>query len=248
MAETAPGSGVLAVAMTGGVALFGDRASAPAGLDERGLAAAAGAESRRRFGREVPVLYALQEHSRLTFTYSAGAALPPGPHVVGRCDALLTAEPWVALVVRTADCLPVVLAGGGAAAMVHAGWRGLAADILGATVGRLGAEFGAPPEALDAVVGLGIGPCHYAVGPEVVAGLEGNTVAGGGWRGDGVVDLARYAAARLAALGLDPARVRVIPGCTACSPAHHSFRRDRDAAGRQWNAVILTEEPRPSTA
>lgn len=234
--------------MTGGIALFGGRASAPAGLDERELAVAAGAEVRRRFGREVPVLYALQEHSRLTFTYSAGKPLAAGPHLVGKCDALLTAEPWTALVVRTADCLPVALVGGGAAAMVHAGWRGLASDILGAAVGRLRAELGVSADALDAVVGLGIGPCHYPVGRDVVAGLEGNAVADEGWRGDGVVDLARYAAGRLAALGLDPARVRVTPGCTACSPAHHSFRRDRDAAGRQWNAVILTEGPLPSTA
>jgi copper oxidase (laccase) domain-containing protein len=247
MAETAGGNGVLAVPVTGGVALFGGRASAPAGLDERELAVAAGAEVRRRLGRELPVLYALQEHSRLAFTYSAGKPLAAGPHLVGKCDALLTAEPWTVLVVRTADCLPVALAGGGAVAMVHAGGRGLASDILGATVGRLHAEFGVPPDALDAVVGLGIGPCHYAVGPEVVAALERNSVADDGWRGDGVVDLACFAAGRHAVLGLDPARVRVIPGCTACSPSHHSNRRDGDAAGRQWNAVILTEGLRPST-
>ncbi len=248
MAETARGSGVLAVPVTGGVALFAGRASAPAGLDERELAVAAGAEVRRRFGREVPVLYALQEHSRLTFTYSAGKPLAAGPHLVGKCDALLTAEPWTALVVRTADCLPVALVGGGAAARVHGGWRGLASDILGAAVGRLRAELGVSSDALDAVVGLGIGPCHYRVGPEVVEALECNPVADSGWRGDGVVDLARFAAGRLAALGLDPTRVRVIAGCTACSPSHHSYRRDGAAAGRQWNAVLLTEGLRPSTA
>jgi len=247
MAETASGSGVVAVPVGGGVALFGDRASAPAGLDERALAEAAGAEVQRLLGRAAPVLYALQEHSRLSFTYSAAGALAPGPHFVGRCDALITAEPWTALVVRTADCLPVALAGGGAVAMVHAGWRGLAADVLGFTIGRLRAELDARPDALDAVVGIGIGPCHYRVGPDVVTALERHPVAGEAWRGDGVVDLARFAAGRLAALGLDPARVRVIAGCTSCSPSHHSYRRDGAAAGRQWNAVILTEGLRPST-
>jgi YfiH family protein len=173
--------------------------------------------------------------------------LAPGPHLVGTCDALLTTEPWTALVVRTADCLPIALAGGGAVAMIHAGWRGLAADVLGFTVGRLRAEFGVAPDALDAVVGVGIGPCHYPVGAEVVAALERHPVADGPWRGDGVVDLARFASGRLAALGLDPGRVRVVPGCTACSPSYHSFRRDGNPAGRQWNAVILTEGRRPST-
>ncbi len=245
MDGTAADGGVLALAVTGGVALFGDRASAPAGLDERALAEAAGVALKRAFGRDVPVLYAMQEHSRLAFTFSAAAPLAPGPHFVGHCDALITAEPWTALVVRTADCLPVALAGGGAAAIVHAGWRGLASDVLGAAVARLRVEFGVPPDALDAVVGVGIGPCHYPVGPEVVTGLARNPVSGegadGGWRGDGVVDLARYAAGRLAALGLDAGRVRVLPGCTACSPRDHSFRRDGDPAGRQWSAVMLTE-------
>jgi hypothetical protein len=247
MAETASSSGVLAVPIAGGAAIFGDRASAPSGLDEWGLADAAGAAIERLFGRPVPVLYARQEHTRLSFTYSAGEPLPPGPHFVGTCDALLTSEPWTALVVRTADCLPVALAGGGAVAMIHAGWRGLAADVLGVTVGRLRAEFGVAPGALDAVVGVGIGPCHYPVGAEVVAALERQQVIDGSWRGDGVVDLARFASGRLAALGLDPARVRVLPGCTACSQRYHSFRCDGNPAGRQWNAVVLTEGLRPPT-
>jgi purine-nucleoside/S-methyl-5'-thioadenosine phosphorylase / adenosine deaminase len=240
MGETAGGNGLLAVPMAGALALFGGRDGAPAGLDERALAEAAGAAVALLVGRPVPVLYARQEHTRLTYTYSAEAELEPGPHLVGACDALITAEPATALVVRTADCLPVALAGGGAVAMVHAGWRGLAADILGATVGRMGAEFAIAPGALEAVVGVGIGPCHYRVGPEVLAAFARLDSSGAAWRGDGVVDLAAFAAGRLAALGLDPARVRVLPGCTACLPAYHSFRRDGAAAGRQWTAVVLT--------
>jgi YfiH family protein len=240
MVETAGGSGVFTVAVNGGLALFGSRNDAPDDLDEGALAAAAGVAVARFVGRPVPVLYARQAHTRLTYTFSAEAELEPGPHLVGTCDALITAEPWTVLTVRTADCLPVAFAGGGVVAMVHAGWRGLAADILGATVRRIGAEFGVVPGALDAVVGVGIGPCHYRVAPEVPAALALLDTGGAAWRGDGVVNLAAFAADRLAALGLDPARVRVLPGCTACSPAHHSFRRDGAAAGRQWSAVVLT--------
>ncbi len=246
MAETAGASGVLTVSVNGGLALFGGRDSAPAGLDERGLAEAAGAAVALLVGRPVPVLYARQEHTRLTYTFSAEAELGPGPHLVGTCDALITAEPATALVVRTADCLPVALAGGGVVAIVHAGWRGLAADILGAAVGRLRAEFGVEPAALDAIVGVGVGPCHYRVGPEVPAAFALLDAGGAAWRGDGVVDLAAFAAGRLAALGLDAARVRVLPGCTACLPTYHSFRRDGAAAGRQWTAVVLTQALRPS--
>ena len=64
--------------------------------------------------------------------------------------------------------------------------------------------------------------------------------AGAPWRGDRTVDLARFAAGRLAALGLTPERVRVLPGCTFCSAEHHSYRRDGAAAGRQWSAIVLT--------
>ena len=78
MAELASYSGVVAVPITGGAALFADRIGAPAGLDERGLAAAAGAAIERLFGRAAPVLYARQEHTRLTFTFSAGRAATPG--------------------------------------------------------------------------------------------------------------------------------------------------------------------------
>jgi len=188
----------------------------------------------------VPALYARQEHTRLAFSFSAAEELPPGPHLVGTCDALLTAEPFTALTVRTADCLPVALAGGGAVAMVHAGWRGLAADVLGAVVGRMHSEYGVGADAVHAVIGVGIGPCHYRVGEEVATALARHRVSGGEWRGDGAVDLARWARARLIALGVRADAVQVLPGCTACSSSYHSYRRDGSLAGRQWSAVVLT--------
>jgi hypothetical protein len=177
---------------------------------------------------------------------SSVAPLPAGPHLVGECDALITGEVGIALTVRTADCLPVAIAGGGVVAIVHAGWRGLAADILGAVLGRLTAEFGVAPGAVTAAIGVGVGPCHYAVGPEVVRGLaaHGSDAA---WHADGHVDLGAWAAGRLRALGVAADRVRVLPGCTACSASYHSYRRDGAAAGRQWSAVVLTEGLRPST-
>jgi hypothetical protein len=186
----------------------------------------------------VPVLYARQEHTRLAFSFSAAGPLPAGPHVVGTCDALLTAEAWTALTVRTADCLPIALGGGGAVAMVHAGWRGLASDVLGTVVGRMRSEFGVPPTGVRAVIGVGVGPCHYQVGEDVFAALGQHTVEGDEWRGDGAVDLARWARGRLLAVGVHPEAVQVLPGCTACSPSYHSYRRDGRHAGRQWSAIV----------
>jgi len=239
VAETAAGNGVLSLSIGDALALFGDASVAPAGGDAASLAAAAGAAVRRATGREVAVLYARQEHTRLAFTFSSEAPLPAAPHLVGTCDALLTAQPWVALTVRTADCLPVALAGGGAVAIVHAGWRGLGADILGAVVERMRLEFGVGAGQLGAAVGVGIGPCHYPVGGDVIEALARHGVAADWRRGDGAVSLAEWARGRLTALGVPAAAVRVLPGCTACSPRHHSFRRDGARAGRQWSTLVL---------
>jgi copper oxidase (laccase) domain-containing protein len=109
---------------------------------------------------------------------------------------------------------------------------------------RLGNEFGTAPAGIVAAIGVGVGPCHYPVGPEVVRSLaaHGSEAA---WHTDGRVDLAAWAAGRLRALGVGPGRVRVLPGCTACSERHHSFRRDGAAAGRQWSAVMLTDGAPP---
>jgi len=231
--------GVETVAFPGGVALFAAAASAPADASSEALARAADDHLTRAVGRAVPVLYARQEHTRITFTYSAAAPLEPGPHLVGVCDALITAERGVALCVRTADCLPIVLAGGGVVAMVHAGWRGLAADILGAALARLDAELGVSARSVAAAIGVGVGPCHYRVGDEVVTALARHQVTDDGWRQGDRVDLARWARGRLVALGVAPHEIIVLPGCTACSPGYHSYRRDGAQAGRQWNAAIL---------
>lgn len=226
----------------GAVGLFASRLAAPAGLDNPGHAAAACAAFRAVLGRDLPVLFGRQEHTALSFVFAAepGRPLPPGGHDVGVCDALITAEEEVALMVRTADCLPVLIAGRGVAAAVHAGWRGLAADILGRVVGRIGNDFGVECRTLSAVIGVGIGRCHFEVGDEVVAGLAAHECDVPSWAEGRFVDLAGWAAGRLRRLGLDAARIRTLPGCTSCSAELHSWRRDRDAAGRQWNAVLLT--------
>jgi len=230
--------GVTAVLLDGALAAFGGAAAAPGRLAAAELAGRAAAWLAARRGRPVAVLYADQEHTNLTFVYGAEGGLPAAPALVGICDALLTDEAEVALQVRTADCLPVALAGGGAVAMVHAGWRGLAGDILAASLARFRADLGVAPAEIEAVVGVGIGPCHYRVGPEVVAALARLDAGDAPWRRGEAVDLGAFAGGRLAALGVAPERVVRLPGCTACSPDFHSHRRDGAAAGRQWSAII----------
>lgn len=226
------------------LAAFADGGGAGAAVTAEGIAAGAGAWLAAHQGFAVPVLYARQEHTRITFVYAAEHSLPPGPHSVGICDALITAAPGVALQVRTADCLPVALAGGGVVAMVHAGWRGLAADIIGATLARFATDFGVCAADVDAAIGVGIGPCHYRVGPEVVEALRRHESASARWQQGDAVDLAAFARGRLAALGVAASRVTTLPGCTACLSSFHSYRRDGAGGGRQWSLIALTEGDR----
>src|SRR4051794_13365657 len=87
----------------------------------------------------------------------------PG-NAVPEVDGHVTAEPSLALLVFAADCLPVALSGPGGVAMLHCGWRGLAAGILARGAEATGAT--------DAAMGPGIGPCCYEVGEDVLAALD----------------------------------------------------------------------------
>jgi YfiH family protein len=151
-----------------------------------------------------------------------------------QADGQATTTRGVAATVMVADCLPVALAGEGAVAMVHAGWRGLAAGIIGEGVARL-RELGARGP-LSAAIGPGAGPCCYEVGEEVHAAFS--KYAGAVRRGRNL-DLKAIAAREL-----DGAGVQVIHDiglCTLCSDPSlfFSHRRDRGVTGRQAGLAWL---------
>lgn len=165
------------------------------------------------------------------------ARSPPGVSA----DASFAREPGVVCAVMAADCLPVLLAhdGGEVVAIAHAGWRGLAAGVIEATVGAMGV----PAARLLAWLGPAIGPDAYEVGEEVrSAFLEPDARAAaaflpvrpGHWR----LDLYAIARQRLASSGV----TRVFGGglCTASDSARFfSYRRDK-ATERMAAAVWLT--------
>ena len=85
-------------------------------------------------------------------------------------DALVSDSPEVAIAVRAADCVPLLMCDGrsGAVAAVHAGWRGTAARAAVAALDALTHEFGTRPGDVVAAIGPAIGPCCYEVGSELV--------------------------------------------------------------------------------
>ena len=145
-------------------------------------------------------------------------------------DAIWTDRPGMAVAVMTADCLPIVLAGlhSDWVAIVHAGWRGLAAGVIEATLAAVPGSF----EGARAWFGPAIGPCCFEVGAEVRATfLErfGATVTGcfssADSSGKYLADLAGMAALRLHDLGIN--KVSHSGRCTACeSQNFFSHRRD----------------------
>src|SRR3954471_1842079 len=94
------------------------------------------------------------------------------PIVEGRPegDILVSDNPDVAIAVRAADCVPILLGDRvtGAVGAVHAGWRGTAARAAAVAVEAMRREFGSEPRNLVAAMGPSIGPCCYEVGSELV--------------------------------------------------------------------------------
>ena len=85
-------------------------------------------------------------------------------------DGIVSDAPDVGLVIRAADCVPLLMADrrSGAVAAVHAGWRGTVARVVVAAIETLGREFGSRPAELVVAIGPAIGPCCYEVGTDVV--------------------------------------------------------------------------------
>ena len=148
-------------------------------------------------------------------------------------DGSATVSPGVAPIVLTADCLPIAIAGGGAVAVVHAGWRGLTAGVVAEGISAV-RELGAGGE-LAAAIGPGAGPCCYEVGDEVreaFAAYGPEVVHGRN------VDLKAIARAQLEEAGVSV--VHDVGVCTICTDEFFSHRRDRGVTGRQAGVAWLT--------
>jgi YfiH family protein len=161
------------------------------------------------------------------------ATVPAPTEPTPIADALVTARRDVGLMIRVADCVPIVLADpvAGVVGAVHAGRQGVALDIVGRTAERMRA-LGATD--LRAWVGPHVCGRCYEVPAELraeVAALVPQAHAETSW-GTPALDLGAGVLAQLAAAGVPAARIRQVDRCTLEDEGLHSHRRDGDKAGR----------------
>ena len=170
-----------------------------------------------------------------------GARLVEAPWAESpEADAAMTRRAGCLVGIRTADCLPVLVADPvlRVAAAAHAGWRGTVAGVCGRAVESLLAQ-GARPRDLVAAIGPGIGACCYEVGAQVVAAFVGSASAvfeTGGERPH--LNLRSTNRRQLEAAGVDASRIHDVDECTVCRPdLYHSYRRDGAASGRMISYI-----------
>jgi len=166
-------------------------------------------------------------------------------------DAFICKLPGVAIGVRTADCVPILLYDPvqRVVAAIHSGWKGTVLKIAQKTIGLMKCDFGCLPENLRAVIGPAIGPNSFQVGPEVVDKFrntgfpmtqiwsfrgesDGSPMSGGHH-----IDL--YTANRWILEESGVRDIQVFDIDTFTDTSFFSARREGTACGRNINAIRL---------
>ena len=168
-------------------------------------------------------------------------------------DAFVTQLPGVAIGVRTADCVPVLIYDPvhRVIAAVHSGWKGTVLKISRSTVNLMGERFGSIPEDLQVVIGPAIGPDSFQVGEEVAekfkeAGFPMPAIWSFRGTGDGRpmsgghhIDLFKANRWILEGCGVRPENIQVHDIDTYLDTSFFSARREGTQCGRNINAIRL---------
>jgi YfiH family protein len=179
------------------------------------------------------------ELSRLQQIHSSSVVQAVAGHA-GLGDALIATTSRLALSIATADCVPVLLSSGSQTAAVHAGWRGIASDI----VPRAARLIESPGSETTAWIGPSIGPCCYEVSSEVASEVLGGQhfhCTSSASTNRPHLDLGRVVIEQLRAANVYDSRH--IPTCTKCHPERlWSYRGEaRKPAGR--NLAFIWRNP-----
>jgi YfiH family protein len=181
-------------------------------------------------------VHAGQVHGTRVLHHRAGGAA--GLLITDTADGHATDTPGVLLTVSIADCIPISIVDPErrAIALLHGGWRGVAAGMIEEGLAALRAVAGSEPESLYLHLGPAIcGDC-YEVGPEVhtALGLEEPPH-------NQPIDLRAIAARKATQLGVEPERITTSTFCTRCAESpFYSYRAG--SKGRQVGVLGIRRE------
>lgn len=196
----------------------------------------------------------------LTHAFGTAAAHPPEPFLVLKqvhsdrvidardwtasveADGLVTNAPGVAIAVKTADCVPILIADPvrRAVAAVHAGWRGTVDGIASVAVAALARNYGSRPQDLIVALGPSIQLCCFEIGTDVGVLFRQIFPERHNWRDGDHVDLQEANRRLLAAAGVLPANISTATACTCCGGEEfHSWRRDRRTGCRMYASIAI---------
>ncbi len=181
-----------------------------------------------------------------------GSAREP---VTPEADIIISNDPDIAIVVRVADCTPILLADRrlGVVGAVHAGWRGTSRRAAAIAVAAMQRELGSAPADLIAAIGPCLGVCCGEVGEDVVeafreAGSDDREIARWFSMGPGGrrhVNLVRANRDQLERAGLEPANIYAADLCTRSHPeVFHSYRAAGPGAGRMAAVIRCSDAAR----
>ncbi|RLL51020.1 peptidoglycan editing factor PgeF [Mariprofundus sp. EBB-1] len=168
----------------------------------------------------------------------------PGYMHSTEADILLSSQHNTPLAIRTADCLPILLAdpATGITAAVHAGWRGTASNVVQHAVQAM-LNRGASSAHILASLGPCIGSCCFNIGADVATALKNSVIGAESFVNDHA-DLRQINRLQILDSGLSEGNIECINACTACDKAQFfSFRRDAGVTGRHIAVVAIASKP-----
>lgn len=162
-------------------------------------------------------------------------------------DALLTQHPGILLVVRTADCVPVLFTEmtSNVVGAIHAGWRGTVAGIVEHTFKEAVDRLSVNVSHVRAMIGPSIGPCCYEIDEAVMGPLRQSC---GYWEEvlspsretHAYLDLKTLIFRKLADVGIPDEHISMIDHCTSCrSDLYYSYRREGRVNGTMMSGIML---------
>jgi YfiH family protein len=163
-------------------------------------------------------------------------------------DAMLTRRKGVLLIIKTADCLPILMVDRTqkAVAAVHCGWKSTSRGLIRKVVKSMEMQFGCESSSLLIAMGPCIGRCCYEVGDDVRQEFERNGLSLGplhlhtSQREKYFLDLKEANGLQLVDVGVSESKISELDLCTHCDDDLLSYRRDRKSSGRMLSFIGLS--------